>query len=160
MQHLICLVLALLSCFQLALGLPGVLPARNSTRNSKRGNAVIPERPDGVSFRAFHGSQFENFDSLGFEWDSPAVEHAPVFLFSRTGRFTVSIVHNPRNRDWPDGFQSPCYPESATVLGSNPVRPNPGTWVPISANPGENCMSPGSYFGGEYLFLERLVASF
>ena len=94
-----------------------------------------PPRPDNVAPDTFHGSQFDNFDSVGFAPGSPGVDAAPVFLYARTSS----------NND-------PCYPESAVVIGSNPPKPNPGTderGGTMSANPGADCTNPGDYHGGK-----------
>ena len=48
------------------------------------GDVTIPDRPEGVGADAFHGSQFQFFDELGFVNGSPGVEAAPVFLYART----------------------------------------------------------------------------
>lgn len=51
----------------------------------------LPPRPPGLGNRAFHGSQFRDFEKFGFTIGSPAVEVAPVFLFSRSRTFYVSF---------------------------------------------------------------------
>ncbi|KAI9679797.1 MAG: hypothetical protein M1817_004811 [Caeruleum heppii] len=87
----------------------------------------VPERPASSGQMSFHGSRFEFIEQTGYE---PAVDAMPVLLFSRT---TSSF--------------DPCYPESGTVIGSSPSQKNPGTDVPPSANPGQNCNDPGPYTG-------------
>ncbi|KAI9676164.1 MAG: hypothetical protein M1817_000909 [Caeruleum heppii] len=45
---------------------------------------------------------------------------------------------------------APCYPESAVVIGSNPVEPNPGTGPPkgpTGTDPGDFCTDPGPWNG-------------
>lgn len=89
----------------------------------------IPDRPEGMNPNTFHDNQFIYFDDIGFVNGSPAVEAAPVWLFSRT------------NDDY-----DPCYPESAVKIGSDPKEPNPGTDGPegtASINPGADCTNPG-----------------
>ena len=102
---------------------------------ARDGLPPIPDRPDNVRPDTFHVSMFTSFDQYGFIAGTPAVEAAPVFLFSRT----------QKNYD-------PCYPESAVVIGSNPPKPNPGTDTSKgteSVNPGADCTNPGPYNGGE-----------
>ncbi|KAF2678588.1 hypothetical protein K458DRAFT_272216, partial [Lentithecium fluviatile CBS 122367] len=74
----------------------------------------IPARPEGVNSQTFHASQFEQFDQIAAEYNfdflNPAVIHAPVFLFARTG---PSV--------------EPCYPEGALNNGWTGDGPNPGT---------------------------------
>lgn len=63
---------------------------------------AIPHRPEGVGADAFHGSQFQFFDELGFVAGSPGVEAAPVFLYSRTrSRFVLRpAIFVTRRRDY------------------------------------------------------------
>ncbi|KAL8707122.1 MAG: hypothetical protein Q9220_007799 [cf. Caloplaca sp. 1 TL-2023] len=108
-------------------------PGPGAKQKAARSESTLPERPPAVGPDTFHGSQFAAFDDLPFTAGSPAVDAAPVFLFSRTGK----------NND-------PCYPESAVVLGSNPPVMNPGTdgpRGPASINPGVDCTNPGPYTG-------------
>lgn len=51
----------------------------------------LPPRPPGLGNRAFHGSQFRDFEKFGFTIGSPAVDVAPVFLYSRSRSFYVSF---------------------------------------------------------------------
>ena len=84
--------------------LPGTPPGLSLERyvSDKRQDRVIPpipNRPPGVSTRAFHGSRFAFFDEIarkyGFVDDgkNPAVVHTPVWLFGRVDAGQVSRQH-------------------------------------------------------------------
>ncbi|KAI9717019.1 MAG: hypothetical protein M1812_004954 [Candelaria pacifica] len=131
MQYLIYISMWALLFFSLVTAIPRPLSPNPSRASRLRRD--IPSRPDGVSPNSFHGDQFRFFDENGFVAGSPAVEAAPVFLYSRT---TAS--------------DDPCYPESAVLIGSNPPKPNPGTGGAkgvASFNPGVDCTDPGPYVG-------------
>jgi hypothetical protein len=76
---------------------------------------VIPDKPEVLRPDSYHTYQFKYFDDYGFKDRTPAVDSTPVFLYARTG-----------------STFDPCYPESGTVLGISPPKPNPGTAVGAS----------------------------
>ncbi|KAI9786311.1 MAG: hypothetical protein M1816_008052 [Peltula sp. TS41687] len=76
-------------------------------------------------FNSIPGSYFTENGGL-----KAAVEGAPVWLFGRSWNRTY--------------LQEPCYPESAVTPDG---KPNPGTDIPLTADPGDDCTDPGPYNG-------------
>ncbi|KAL8840463.1 MAG: hypothetical protein Q9170_001339 [Blastenia crenularia] len=88
----------------------------------------IPPKPSTSGPGSFHGSQFEFFAQTGY---AQAMDAMPVWMYPRTQKEF-----------------SPCYPEGAT--NADGTSPNPGTDIPVSASPGEDCMNVGTDLNGPY----------
>ncbi|KAL9627599.1 MAG: hypothetical protein Q9204_006453 [Flavoplaca sp. TL-2023a] len=88
----------------------------------------VPPKPPTSGPGSFHGSQFQFLKQTDF---APAVDAMPVWVYSRTQKEF-----------------SPCAPEGGTDTTGK--GPNPGTNVPPSASPGEDCMDVGPDPSGPY----------
>ncbi|KAL8864260.1 MAG: hypothetical protein Q9174_007415, partial [Haloplaca sp. 1 TL-2023] len=99
----------------------------------RRAPPEIPPKPESSGPGSFHGSQFDFLEETGY---APAVDAMPVWMFSRT-----------------ETTFSPCYPEGGT--NADGTGPNPGTDVPPSADPGEDCQDVGGENKGAYTIAEN-----
>ncbi|KAL8835945.1 MAG: hypothetical protein Q9176_006629 [Flavoplaca citrina] len=88
----------------------------------------IPPKPATSGSGSFHGSQFVFLEQTDY---APAVDAMPVWVYSRTQKEF-----------------SPCAPEGGT--DTTGTGPNPGTNVPSSASPGEDCTDIGPDPVGPY----------
>ncbi|KAI4186159.1 MAG: hypothetical protein L6R41_003651 [Letrouitia leprolyta] len=95
---------------------------------SRESPPEIPPKPPTSGPGSFHGSQFVFLEETGY---APAVDAMPVWVYTRTQKEF-----------------SPCYPEGGTNQAGD--GPNPGTNVPISASPGEDCTDTGTKLTGRY----------
>lgn len=77
-----------------------VSPYPHSNEQEARSSPVLnardgpPPRPEGIGERSFHGSDFVNMFDRGY---GPALDAAPVWLFSRTGPENVNSQSNYSN---------------------------------------------------------------
>ncbi|KAL8982589.1 MAG: hypothetical protein Q9205_002937, partial [Flavoplaca limonia] len=88
----------------------------------------IPPKPATSGSGSFHGSQFLFLEQTDY---APAVDAMPVWVYSRTQKEF-----------------SPCAPEGGTDTTGK--GPNPGTNIPSSASPGEDCTDVGPDPVGPY----------
>ncbi|KAL8887625.1 MAG: hypothetical protein Q9215_004846 [Flavoplaca cf. flavocitrina] len=87
-----------------------------------------PPKPATSGSGSFHGSQFLFLEQTDY---APAVDAMPVWVYSRTQKEF-----------------SPCAPEGGTDTTGK--GPNPGTNIPSSASPGEDCTDVGPDPVGPY----------